>query len=886
VEVDTDFGTLADGVAVVTITVTVRDGLGTPLKGHEVQVAATGQNNTLTQPLGPTDSLGVATATLSTLFPEVKTVSAVVDPVGKALLLDDQPTTEFVRVPADSRYVRKSGDDSNDGRSPATAWATLGRAATGVIPGITVYVGAGTYTESVALSISGTVLDPIQFHADQAGAFAGDPGEVVVDAAGGLTAFHLDGVSNVELRGFSLTGAVPGAADGGAVLLGPGRCANVTLYENRIYGNGRGVHMLDASNVLLESNRISNNLGPQADAVYVEDGDTVNVLHNLIYNNAGSGVRVTGEVSDFAVDLCTLYRNGGDQVAEEITGSEGAVKNCIIAEGGADGVHFAAGTSLIEHNNLYWANAGLEFNDEAGGSIAPSSVVNNPLLADPFGFDLVLGGPNGDDDSFLVELGSPAFDIGDVTALAKVLPGGGALTGWTSRRDGTLDGSDTDGPQLNVGFHYPAPVDPFASLESGDARVYYARNPEVQVVSRAWDQDQDVWSPAGRTEPTSSRITWTASAVSQGPIPEELLAVLTDDGLSTRLFIRYWNGSFWSEDDVYDPFASAIRSERSGQRGFDVIFEDQSGDGMVVISDDTDNPRYRTLVNGEWSDELPVFADPPGTGPVLWVDLTAREGTDELAMVCLDEHQKLSAAIWNGSAWDPAAEVLLGDEVAEVFQSKCFDAAYESLSGDLLVSWGFNLFIEETRYAVKPADTTNWTILQDPSTDAVGTVVRLAAEPGTDRILAGVGEVFFDDDVIGMIWDGDAFVERLEIDQVASPAGADIGVGWVGELGMAVFVYQDVDGGGTLDWSAWTVGGWQVKPDALLPSLGDFVSAELRPIPGQDKLMMLHADDNGALFALEFDGFNWSISNGGKALDTDLDLASFPNDPFTLDFRR
>jgi adhesin/invasin len=59
-------GVIADGTAVSTITVTVRDSNGNPVAGQAVQLAATGSNNTLVQP-GITDAFGVATGTIASI---------------------------------------------------------------------------------------------------------------------------------------------------------------------------------------------------------------------------------------------------------------------------------------------------------------------------------------------------------------------------------------------------------------------------------------------------------------------------------------------------------------------------------------------------------------------------------------------------------------------------------------------------------------------------------------------------------------------------------------------------------------------------------------------------------------------------------------------------
>jgi hypothetical protein len=59
-----------------TITVTVMDETGAPMSGVNVVLSASGPGNTLTQPAGPTNTSGVATGTLRSTVPALKTVSA------------------------------------------------------------------------------------------------------------------------------------------------------------------------------------------------------------------------------------------------------------------------------------------------------------------------------------------------------------------------------------------------------------------------------------------------------------------------------------------------------------------------------------------------------------------------------------------------------------------------------------------------------------------------------------------------------------------------------------------------------------------------------------------------------------------------------------------
>ena len=65
-----------------------------------------------------------------------------------------------------------NGSDSNNGLSTSSAWKTIQKAVSNVQPGDTILIRTGTYSESIAVSISGTASNPIRM--------AGYSGETVV----------------------------------------------------------------------------------------------------------------------------------------------------------------------------------------------------------------------------------------------------------------------------------------------------------------------------------------------------------------------------------------------------------------------------------------------------------------------------------------------------------------------------------------------------------------------------------------------------------------------------------------------------------------------------------------------------------------------------------
>lgn len=76
-------------------------------------------------------------------------------------------------------YVRKSGNDSNDGLAPSSAWLTISKAlgAAGIASGDTVYIGAGVYREKVTCNLTSPTVETFII-GDVDGSQTGDMGEI------------------------------------------------------------------------------------------------------------------------------------------------------------------------------------------------------------------------------------------------------------------------------------------------------------------------------------------------------------------------------------------------------------------------------------------------------------------------------------------------------------------------------------------------------------------------------------------------------------------------------------------------------------------------------------------------------------------------------------
>ena len=87
---------VANGTSTATMTVTLLDAALTPIAGQAVEFSSDGTNNFLTQPTAMTDAMGVVMGTIASTKAELKTITVTVDPLGAAILLDAQPTIDFI----------------------------------------------------------------------------------------------------------------------------------------------------------------------------------------------------------------------------------------------------------------------------------------------------------------------------------------------------------------------------------------------------------------------------------------------------------------------------------------------------------------------------------------------------------------------------------------------------------------------------------------------------------------------------------------------------------------------------------------------------------------------------------------------------------------------
>ncbi len=276
-------------------------------------------------------------------------------------------------------YVRKTGSDSNAGTSPGSAYKTIDKAADTATAGATIYVGAGTYTETVTPSNDGTAGSPIVYVADTSGAQTGDAGEVIIRRTGnGQDVLVVDSDNYLTFRGFiiedgrdtitwdnSVGGVLENCVIRGSFddLIEVSGNSELTIRGCTISDVGDDAVDVNSGDVTVESTTfddVSDNV------LYLSDSGGSLVARRCTVSNAGSGAFATG--GTLTLVNCVFYDIDDDAVRGE--GSTTLhIYNCTIDDTGADGVR-SWGTANV-YNNIF-TNIGDDGMDKEGSTFNAS----------------------------------------------------------------------------------------------------------------------------------------------------------------------------------------------------------------------------------------------------------------------------------------------------------------------------------------------------------------------------------------------------------------------------------------------------------------------------------------------------------------------------------
>ncbi len=259
-------------------------------------------------------------------------------------------------------YVRVAGDDGADGRTPATAFATIGRGAGAIRnPADQVIVGPGVYREgNLAPARSGFAGHVVELLADATGHTSGDPpGEVRVEPPPTqTTGFLLAGMHHVLIEGFTIVGGADAGIQVRADVAGV-PSADITIRAVETRGSAkRGIDVTAGGTVAIEECRATNNAASGISLVGVVGAATrVQVVGNVASDNGVHGILVADVVGG-VIDANQVRDNQESGIlvrssdAIDVVGNTAAGNRLGIAAGAGSEPEAVVGDVIVRDNDV------------------------------------------------------------------------------------------------------------------------------------------------------------------------------------------------------------------------------------------------------------------------------------------------------------------------------------------------------------------------------------------------------------------------------------------------------------------------------------------------------------------------------------------------------
>ena len=318
---------------------------------------------------------------------------------------------------AAERYVSPDGSDSASGTLSAP-WKTIQKAANTAKAGDTVYVRAGTYVERVQVNVTGTATAPIVIRNYE--------GETPVMDLSSLTpgadltaAIRITGKNYVTIQGFEICNYR--TADDSCVPAGiliSGACKGITLMGNKIHHieqNNDGEYNYDANahgiavygnattpvdGLVICANEVCN-LRLGASEAIVLNGNVTNfqVCNNQVHHVNNIGIDAIGLEGTCPTPSLDKARNGviaGNKVWAVDSSTNPAYGGDFTTGGGARaaaGIYVDGGTQImIERNEVWASNFGVELASEAEDGVTNYITLRNNILRHNDGAGIMMGG--------------------------------------------------------------------------------------------------------------------------------------------------------------------------------------------------------------------------------------------------------------------------------------------------------------------------------------------------------------------------------------------------------------------------------------------------------------------------------------------------------------
>jgi uncharacterized repeat protein (TIGR01451 family) len=384
-------------------------------------------------------------------------------------------------------------------------------------------------------------------------------------------------------------------------------------------------------------------------------------------------------------------------------------------------------------------------------------------------------------------------------------------------------------------------------LPSAGSMLVYGEGSVITPRYRTWDGTS--FSIEASANSTDDVIKWAVLK----PSPTEYEMVLaTYSSADKNLYVQTWDGSAWTSN------WNTHLNYDGNERMFDIAYENNSGDVIVVFGDKNDDTlRCRKRVDGTWDSSNQLVSGIALDNEANWVRAESRPGSDDILVAASTESKSLYALRWDGTinGWTDQIQTSVGikDQTREGF-----DLAFESASGDAFLIWG-----DQNKNVKYRQFTSGW----QPELNAYTILdkevewVAAAYDPLATSSKIAIAMIDGDNKFQFGAWDGSSWGGRPAAIDAPNRDNRFIDVAFESDTGEAVYGFtQNVAGDDKkkFAWRTWTSAAG-FSPVTVEDGPSDEIKfVQLKADPSSDDIMAVYADKAKDLYYRFWNGSTWT----------------------------
>jgi hypothetical protein len=404
--------------------------------------------------------------------------------------------------------------------------------------------------------------------------------------------------------------------------------------------------------------------------------------------------------------------------------------------------------------------------------------------------------------------------------------------------------------------------------------LVYGEGTQITPRYRTWSGS--AFSLEGSATATDKVIVWTVLKAS--PVANEMILGIYSSATKI-LFIQTWDGTSatwtnnWSKALAYD----------SVNRVFDIAYETNSGDAIVVFGNATSNDlRYRKRVAGVWDGSDQTISAVSLDNEPTYVRAESHPTSNDIFVGTHTQNASLYALRWNGSSntWDNGLNTTAGVRNADM---EGFDLAFERASGHVFLIWG-----DGSKNIKYREFTTSWGAESTAYSGLPDEVLWLVADydPVSTSSNIAVAMLLENSSIEFGAWNGSSWVTRP-----AAIAGRSdktdkqrvLDVQFQASTGQAIYAFCQNANPTQMAWRTWSSSAGFGTVTAEAGTTGKLNFIQLKANPGGNEMMALYSDANADLYHRYYSGSSWSALT--SALETTMSDAD-ANESFMFAWKR